>query len=35
MSIVVNEAQGLFTLTTESSTYQFKVGRYGWSPYRR
>ena len=30
MSIVVNEAQGLFTLTTESSTYQFKVGRYGF-----
>ena len=30
MSILVNEAQGLFTLHTEGSTYQFKVGRYGF-----
>lgn len=30
MAILVNEASGLFTLQTNCSTYQFKVGRYGF-----
>ena len=29
MSVIINEESRVFTINTEKSTYQFKVGRYG------